>query len=75
MDVIKGGEEYLQEQKPKIIIEIHPDLLNENGYSVESLCSKLSYLGYDTIYNSNQSKKLENFSRRQMNGYRHFIVE
>ena len=50
LDVLRGGRNTIREQKPHILIETHPHLLERKRQTVEELVSTVFSLGYESIY-------------------------
>jgi FkbM family methyltransferase len=47
--VLKGGEEILQRDRPDLIIEIHPEDLEDQNQSIKGLLEHLSEYGYNKV--------------------------
>lgn len=50
LQVLRGGEKFLKNHKPDLILELHESLLGEFGDSMEGLVSLLKLMEYANVY-------------------------
>ena len=50
LNVIKGARQTIQNQRPDIFVEIHPEILDSQGQSTSELIEYVFEMGYDSIY-------------------------
>ena len=68
LDVLRGAEEFIQSQKPGILIEIHPVVLKDRNQSVNELLSYINSLGYDDIVTFPEGEPIDVKNCEQLEG-------
>lgn len=59
LDVLKGAESMLIDMKPGLLIETHPEILDERNQSIEKLLSVVNRLGYQEVELVQSNKRFE----------------